>query len=395
MEEAAFASIRSSVSIKPGSAHPNRKHPRSIFLPIPHLFGSSFILTSSLPSGSSPSAFSHSLHYHFVVMSEPGLGRPQFLLTAHLDGQLFASYDTEGKNWEPREPWMEEMIQVDTEYLDWLNRNARNTEHLLKWQIRTVMSRYNHSGGFHTLQWLFGCELSQDGLKVGVNKFSYDGKEALSFDKDTLTWTAYDPVGQEYKREWESEPGRTQRSKYYLEEKCIGMLRQFLKFDKKELQRRVAPDVKVVHKKGRDGVETLVCHIHGFYPKAIDATWRKNGEVLEAETLHGNVVPNSDGTFHTWLSIEIDPEERDQYHCTVEHDSLLGDPDPVVEQPGISLWVMVGVILGLVLLVVPLIIIIIMIIRHRRERSPPAPSEEMRSINPPRKRRHVLIQQEH
>uniref|UniRef100_A0ABM5FF01 Major histocompatibility complex class I-related gene protein-like n=1 Tax=Pogona vitticeps TaxID=103695 RepID=A0ABM5FF01_9SAUR len=354
-------------------------------------------LLLGVSSGSSPSPFSHSLHYRFMVVSEPGVGLPQFIVTAHLDGRLFAYYDSEGKKGQPRELWMEEMIQVDTQYWDWLNRNARNTEHILKWQIRTVMGRYNHSRGFHTLQWLFGCELSQDEHKAGFNKFSYDGKEALSFEKDSLTWTAYDPVGQEYKREWESEPGRTQRSKHYLEEKCIGMLRQLLKFDKKKLQRRVAPEVKVVHKKGRDSVETLVCHIHGFYPKTIDATWRKNGEVLETETHRGNVVPNSDGTFHTWLSIEIDPEERDQYHCTVEHDSLLGDPDPAVEQPvpGISLWVMAGVILGLVLLVVPLIIIIIMTIRHRRERRPPALREEMRSINPPRKRRHVLIQQEH
>ena len=55
----------------------------------------------------------------------------------------------------------------------------------------------------------------------------------------------------------------------------------------------MAPGVKVVHKRVCDGVETLTSHIQGFYPKAIDTTWRKNEEVLEAETLPGNVVPNS------------------------------------------------------------------------------------------------------
>ncbi|XP_078244107.1 patr class I histocompatibility antigen, alpha chain G [Pogona vitticeps] len=94
---------------------------------------------------------------------------------------------------------------------------------------------------FHTCQWLFGCKLSQDGLKAGVNKFSYDGKEVLSFKKDYLTWTGYDPVGQEYKRERESEPGHTQSSKHSLEEKCINMGHQLLKTDKKERPRRDCP----------------------------------------------------------------------------------------------------------------------------------------------------------
>ena len=55
---------------------------------------------------------------------------------------------------------------------------------------------------------------------------------------------------------------------------------------------------------------------------------------MDAKTLCVNVLPNSDRTFHTWLSIESDPEERNQYLCTVEHDSLLRDPDPAVEKPG-------------------------------------------------------------
>ena len=88
------------------------------------------------------------------------------------------------------------------------------------------------------------------------------------------------------------------------------------------------------HKRGRNGIETLICHIHGFYHKAIDATWRKSGEILEAETFDGNVVPNSDGTFLTLLSIESGSEEWNQYLCTSEHDSLLGDPNRAVEQPG-------------------------------------------------------------
>uniref|UniRef100_A0ABM5FKX3 Major histocompatibility complex class I-related gene protein-like n=1 Tax=Pogona vitticeps TaxID=103695 RepID=A0ABM5FKX3_9SAUR len=155
-----------------------------------------------------------------MVVSEPGLGLPQFIFTVHLDGQLLASYDSERKNGGPLEPSMEKPSPI-------LN-------------ITIFL-------GFHTLQWLFGCELSQDGLKAGVNKFSYDGKEALSFE-DSLNWTAYDPVGQEYKREYESEPGRTQCSNHSWEEICISMWCQLLKTDKKEWPRR-----------GEAGEPTITC----------------------------------------------------------------------------------------------------------------------------------------
>ncbi|ETE56062.1 hypothetical protein L345_18228, partial [Ophiophagus hannah] len=74
-------------------------------------------------------------------------------------------------------------------------------------------------------------------------------------------------------------------------------------------------------------MEVLVCRVYGFYPKEMDATWRKDGEVWEQDTFWGGVLPNSDGTYHAWLSIEVDPKERDRYRCYVDHDGL---PEPLI-----------------------------------------------------------------
>ncbi|KAH0630680.1 hypothetical protein JD844_013970 [Phrynosoma platyrhinos] len=94
------------------------------------------------------------------------------------------------------------------------------------------------------------------------------------------------------------------------------------------------PAVKVLLRKmDLESPETLVCQIHGFYPKEIDASWMKDGVNMEQETFRAGVLPNSDGTYHTWLSIIIDPKERDGFWCHVEHDGLPTPLDVAWEAP--------------------------------------------------------------
>ncbi|XP_044288566.1 class I histocompatibility antigen, F10 alpha chain-like [Varanus komodoensis] len=99
-------------------------------------------------------------------------------------------------------------------------------------------------------------------------------------------------------------------------------------------------------------METLVCQAHGFYPKEIDATWRKDGEVWLQDTFRGTVAPNSDGTYYTWLGIRISPQDRGRFWCHVEHDGLLEPLDVAWEQPSASnTGLITGCITGAALLV--------------------------------------------
>uniref|UniRef100_A0A8C3KRL8 Ig-like domain-containing protein n=1 Tax=Calidris pygmaea TaxID=425635 RepID=A0A8C3KRL8_9CHAR len=81
------------------------------------------------------------------------------------------------------------------------------------------------------------------------------------------------------------------------------------------------PTVRVSGKEG-DGFLTLHCRAYGFYPRPISVSWLKDGEVRDQETERGGTVPNSDGTYYTWVSIEANPGEKDKYRCRVEHASL-------------------------------------------------------------------------
>uniref|UniRef100_A0A670ZKL5 Ig-like domain-containing protein n=1 Tax=Pseudonaja textilis TaxID=8673 RepID=A0A670ZKL5_PSETE len=82
------------------------------------------------------------------------------------------------------------------------------------------------------------------------------------------------------------------------------------------------PVGKVTHKVEDERLEVLICQAFGFYPKEIRATWRKDREICKYEAFHRNVAPNSDGTYYVWLSIKIDPKERDRFRCHLEHEGL-------------------------------------------------------------------------
>nr|XP_060616067.1 class I histocompatibility antigen, F10 alpha chain-like [Anolis sagrei ordinatus] len=112
------------------------------------------------------------------------------------------------------------------------------------------------------------------------------------------------------------------------------------------------PVGKVSRKEARDGQETLICQAHGFYPREIDATWTKGEQNMDHETFRKNIAHNFDGTYHTWLSIDIDPKERDLYRCHLDHASL---PKPMVlayEEPGVNMGLIVGVVVGIVVILV-------------------------------------------
>ncbi|XP_013927546.1 PREDICTED: uncharacterized protein LOC106553544 [Thamnophis sirtalis] len=211
------------------------------------------------------------------------------------------------------------------------------------------------SAGIHSWQCKIGCQLSKDGHKQGHFQCGYDGENFISLDQKTLTWTAVDVRAQVIKKRWEEEPFFTQNINNFLEQECIQLLQKGLFYGKDSLLRKEPPLVKVSRRIQYNSMETLVCQIYGFYPKEIDATWKKDEEVWEQDTYRGGVLPNSDRTYHIWLSIEVDPKERDRYRCYVDHAGL---PEPLI-----LAWVEPALVphMGLVAGVVGVVVAIIFI----------------------------------
>ncbi|XP_077779480.1 major histocompatibility complex class I-related protein 1-like [Podarcis muralis] len=308
---------------------------------------------------------SHSLRYFYTAVSEPGQGLPQFIIVGYVDDQQIDLYDSDTKEALPHVPWMRKVEKEDPQYWHRQTQIAQGTELLFRVDLQTLQNRYNQSGGIHTLQWMYGCELSSDGRKGGYRQYGYDGRDFLAFDKETLTWTAAEMEAQVTKRRWDTELAANQRNKHYLEEICIEWLQRYLDYGKETLLRTEAPVVKVTRKADYDGLETLVCQVHGFYPKEIEANWVKDGQVWQEGTLRGLVAPNSDGTYYLLLSVQIDPEERERFRCHVEHDSLEKPLDVAWEKEPGNLGLIVGVILGVMAAILLVSGIIFFIIRSK------------------------------
>uniref|UniRef100_A0A8D2LQ91 Ig-like domain-containing protein n=1 Tax=Varanus komodoensis TaxID=61221 RepID=A0A8D2LQ91_VARKO len=268
-------------------------------------------------------ASSHSLRYFYTAVSEPGQGLPQFVQVGYVDDQPITHYDSSTRRKRPAVPWMGKVGEDDAQYWERGTRKLHSDEQAFRESLATLQGYHNQSGGLHTLQWMFGCELRSDGSKGGYMQFGYDGRDFLSLDKETLRWTAADATAQLTKRKWEKDPAIAQGFKVYLEETCIEWLQRYLEYGKETLQRTEPPTVRVTrHKSSTEDVETLVCRAHGFYPKEIEAAWTRAGESREQETFRSRVAPNPDGTYYISLYTDVEPEERGLYRCRVAHASL-------------------------------------------------------------------------
>uniref|UniRef100_A0A8C6VEZ5 Ig-like domain-containing protein n=1 Tax=Naja naja TaxID=35670 RepID=A0A8C6VEZ5_NAJNA len=224
-----------------------------------------------------------------VLDSSQGL--PQFLSVIHLDDHPIARYDILNRRTVPLVPWMEA-------------EEVKMPERMFRADLEGTLDNSTPSlciSGLHTWQVFLGCELREDGSKGGFLHYGYDGMDFISFENETLRWVATQPQAEKVK-----------------EKKRTGSLPK----RSGDIYPNTPPVGKVSHKEVNDSLEVLICQAFGFYPKEIQATWRRDGEVWKDKTLHRNMAPNSDRTYYVWLSIEIDPKERDRFRCHLEHEGL-------------------------------------------------------------------------
>ncbi|XP_063281007.1 class I histocompatibility antigen, F10 alpha chain-like isoform X2 [Prinia subflava] len=262
----------------------------------------------------------HSLRYLQVAVSEPSPGVPQFMSTGFVDGIPFVRYDSERGRAEPLTQWMKEGAEPG--YWDRETQINERNQHMDIVSLETLRDRYNQSRGLHTMQRLAGCDLLSDGSVRGSYRDGYDGRDFLSFELGSGRFVAADSAAEITRRHWEHEGNEAERWTNYLKHECPEWLWKYVGYGKKELERKEPPDVHVSGKE-EHGTLILSCHAYGFYPNTIVVNWMKGDEIWDQETEWGGIVPNSDGTFHTWARIEALLEEREQYWCRVEHPGML------------------------------------------------------------------------
>ncbi|XP_006034660.2 major histocompatibility complex class I-related gene protein-like [Alligator sinensis] len=299
------------------------------------------------------SAGPHTLQYLLTAVSEPSPDLPEFTMQGYVDGELFVEYDGEAQQMQPRAAWMRAAPPALWESE---NRVHKLRQGCFRGKVRSLLHLYNQSQGFHIFQYAYGCEIQADGGTRGFRHLGFDGEEFLTYDTVEHRWLApiAEATAEATQRQWNGNNAALQYYRNFLERECPKILRRYLEYGHSPRPQSKPPKAQVSDKPSSgDGLTTLSCRVHGFYPRDVAVVWLKNGGEKPQETSLSGVIPSGDGTYQIWATIEINPSSNHSYTCSVEHMSL-GTALRVAwdKEPKSNLMLIVGIVIAVVLVII-------------------------------------------
>ncbi|XP_053334165.1 major histocompatibility complex class I-related gene protein-like isoform X1 [Clarias gariepinus] len=316
----------------------------------------------------------HSLFYTYTALSKP-LDLPgvyEFTALGMLDDRELDYYSSETQVKVPKQKWMKEKMTQD--YWEKGTQSRKSKEQWFKVNVDILIDRMRHNKtDLHVLQWRHGCVVNEDtngNIKFlnGVDEYSYDGTEFLSFDDVNSRWIAPVPAAEPTKRKWDEVAILNQYTKGYLEKECVDWLTKFMDYGKEELRKHSPPEVhRLIKKSAIDRRKlTLTCLATGFYPPDVQLQVRKLRTSLpEHLVTSSGIRPNGDGTYQLRKSTDIEENDKNLYDCYVTHSTL---EEPIIingAAPASSgiIWAVIAV--GLVLVVVAVVAVVIIILKRK------------------------------
>ncbi|CAM4724001.1 unnamed protein product [Leuciscus chuanchicus] len=272
----------------------------------------------------------HSLYYIYTALSKPVdmPGIYEFTAMGLLDDRQIDYYNSKEKRKIPTQHWMKEKMQED--YWEKGTQSRKSKEQWFNVNVKILMDRMkDNASDVHVLQWRHGCEIDQEGKEIkfskGIDEYSYDGDNFLSFDDKESQWVAPVVAALPTKRKWDNVPILNQYTKGYLEKECVDWLNKFREYGDEELTKGSRPDVHVFAKKSTSDKTKLklTCMATGFYPKDVMLTIRKYRTSLPDNEIESTGTrPNNDGTFQLRKHVDIKEDEKAEYDCFVSHRTL-------------------------------------------------------------------------
>ncbi|KAI4882559.1 hypothetical protein NFI96_002447 [Prochilodus magdalenae] len=306
-----------------------------------------------LASDRSVLSANHSLDYYLTGVT-PGISVPEFTIVGHIDGLQGGYYNSNSGKVIVTADWLKD--NDDEEHWATQLQIAQGNEAVFKSVIANLMMLYNQTGGLHTLQWMYGCELGDNGTKTGYSKYGYDGEDFLTLDLNTSTFTPANDKAVIIKQQWE-QAGNATNQKNFLSTRCIEWLQKYVDYGRDTLEGKVPPEVSLFQ---IDYSSPLVCHATGFYPKAVNITWQKNGEDLDEDVELGDTLPNLDDTYQKRSNLTVSLEDLDKhtYTCVIQHSSLERQMELqvfnglIVNNHKVSVGALIGIIIGATVVVI-------------------------------------------
>uniref|UniRef100_A0A8C3SRW8 Ig-like domain-containing protein n=1 Tax=Chelydra serpentina TaxID=8475 RepID=A0A8C3SRW8_CHESE len=272
----------------------------SLLLPKPLFLPSWVSLTA--PSPNLPPSGLHSRHLLHTVVSEPGPGLPWYSRVAYVDDQVIFDYTSEKQRVEPRTAWMAQ--NEGPEFWDHQIFWARRWEAWFRASLNTLRELYNQTKG-------------ECGTRPDLGTWGHRDRAGEWQYTKTCRRTLQSPWPHNSRFKGSHTAAKNFRTRLQRETATLQFICKMAAGIKWSAPR-------VVHYwSSHDGLTTLSCKVSGFYPRDITVTWLKNGESRQQDTYSEGILPSGDGTYQTWVTIEIDPKIKANYSCHVEHESLL------------------------------------------------------------------------
>uniref|UniRef100_H3A9T7 Ig-like domain-containing protein n=1 Tax=Latimeria chalumnae TaxID=7897 RepID=H3A9T7_LATCH len=256
---------------------------------------------------------------------------PEFMAMHMVDDIQIMYYDSEIGHCVTKQDWMETVNKEVSNYWNTQGDALRDRQKNLKFMVKALMNESNQSSGVHTFQNLYGCTLNDDDTTTGFWNSGYDGDDFSNFDTRGMTLSPGQGKSRMVEKFCSVDQKNVPHTKVYLEQECIEWLRNFLRYGKQKLERKVRPKVVVYDRLASESNSiVLTCLATGFYPRAIDVSWVRDGETQMDSAATEGILPNEDETYQIRKRLEIGSEDKHNYTCRVEHSST--------ELPQIVAW---------------------------------------------------------
>ncbi|XP_078272196.1 uncharacterized protein LOC144602948 [Rhinoraja longicauda] len=268
---------------------------------------------SSLCSVSGDHADSHSLIYFSTnSLSLPDL--PAFSRVGMLDDLQIDYYDSSLKEVVPRQQWIANGFTA--EYWTRQKEIADTIQKIVSEQL----SGFGVMFGISYFQGIWGCTQSESMIHLFV-KFGIQDLAEMDCDLVTMTCSATGIFGF-FNNPLYLQTFFTNAAVQAVKNSCIRDLQEALRLGDAALERKVVPEVTVLKRESMaDKGTSLQCVITPFYPRAINATWLRDGQVV-SDGMNKNLLPNQDDTYRMELLIELHGQDPKFYSCQVQHSSL-------------------------------------------------------------------------
>lgn len=265
-----------------------------------------------------------SLRYESLLTYDISSYSFEYKATGFFNDIPFIGYDDTNGSY-PMTEWMKNEEQ------NFWSTNAQiftTSYYTTKREGQTLSSRFELEEGIILLQTTYGCEIL-NGYVLKYYKKVYEGKGFILFNTEDEAEKQVNENGKNIVK--------------YLTDACTYRLEKYLQHDLE-----VSPTVTITYEGKRDGYYLLTCRVDGFYPKDVQVLWTKDNLIWRKNISLGNIMPNSDKTFHTWIGVLVGRSEIFRYKCRVEHASLLTSIE--IGAVGRSYWFIVSSLVCILIL---------------------------------------------